>query len=200
MVIAMKKSVLIVFFCFLLQHITFSQEAEEKKNFAYVGMGTLTVPEIVHKFVDIWITALSAGYANSDTRTGTPPLTLGYQFYSSDNFSAGLSVTYEVLKKDILSGSRNAGTNDASFLSTMGELRLEYVSKESFGMYLELGVGACFVNNTAKYDGKEDSADRTILAAQFSPVGLRFGNKFRVHLGLGLGMKGLFTGTVGMRF
>lgn len=196
----MKRLILTAMIILVFTSFSFSQEVVAKKNFVYGGIGTLSAPEIVHKFVDIWITALSAGYANSDTRTGTPPLTLGYQFYSSDNFSAGLSVTYEVLKKDILSGSRNAGTNDASFLSTMGELRLEYVSKESFGMYLELGVGACFVNNTAKYDGKEDSADRTILAAQFSPVGLRFGNKFRVHLGLGLGMKGLFTGTVGMRF
>ncbi|GJQ31459.1 MAG: hypothetical protein HBSAPP04_02980 [Ignavibacteriaceae bacterium] len=196
----MKRLILTAMIILVFTSFSFSQEVVAKKNFVYGGIGTLSAPEIVHKFVDIWITALSAGYANSDTRTGTPPLTLGYQFYSSDNFSAGLSVTYEVLKKDILSGSRNAGTNDASFLSAMGELRLEYVSKESFGMYLELGVGACFVNNTAKYDGKEDSADRTILAAQFSPVGLRFGNKFRVHLGLGLGMKGLFTGTVGMRF
>lgn len=196
----MKRLILTAMIILVFTYSSFSQEVVAKKNFVYGGIGTLSAPEIVHKFVDIWITTLSAGYANSDTRTGTPPLTLGYQFYSSDNFSTGLSVTYEVLKKDILSGSRNAGTNDASFLSAMGELRLEYVSKESFGMYLELGVGACFVNNTAKYDGKEDSADRTILAAQFSPMGLRIGNKLRVHLGLGFGMKGLFTGTVGMRF
>ncbi len=196
----MKRICIIAVFTVLLVTEGFSQEIKEKNNFIYAGIGTLSAPELVHKFVDIWLTNLSAGYVNSDTRSSTPALTLGYQIFSSENFSAGISVTYEVLKKDILSGSRTAGDNSASFLSPMGELRLEYVSKESFGMYLDLGIGACFLTNTAKYDGREESVSKTILAAQFTPVGLRIGNKFRVHLGLGLGMKGTFTASAGMRF
>ncbi len=196
----MKRIFVISIFVILIVTDCFSQKIEEKNNFIYAGIGTLSAPELVHKFVDIWLTTLSAGYVNSDTRSGTPALTLGYQIFSSENFSAGLSVTYEVLKKDILSGTRNAGDNSAAFLSPMGELRLEYVSKESFGMYLDLGIGACFLTNTAKYDGKEETVSKTILSAQFTPVGLRIGNKFRVQLGLGIGMKGTFTATAGIRF
>lgn len=177
-----------------------AQEPLEKKNFAYAGIGTMSLPEAAYKFIDVWITALSAGYTTSDTRSTLPALTAGYHIYSSERFSFGASITFEVLRTDIMYGSRFAGTNEASFISPMAEGRFEYVSSETFGMYLEYGLGVCFLSKTAKYDQKNDSASKTILSAQFTPVGLRFGDKFRANLGIGLGMKGLFMASMGMRF
>ncbi len=178
----------------------FPQEVEGKKNFVYAGIGTLSLPEVAHKFLDIWITALSAGYTTSETRNSMPAVTIGYQMHSSERFTFGASITYEVLKTDIVYGARNAGTNQVSFFSPMAEMRFEYISNETFGMYFEYGIGACFLTNSAKYDQTDDSSSKTIISAQVTPIGLRFGNKFRVHLGMGVGMKGLFTGAVGMRF
>lgn len=177
-----------------------SAQEVEKRNLIYGGIGTISAPEAISKIVDIWITALSAGYSSSETRTNVPALTLGYQFYESSRFSFGASITYESLMKDVYSGSRKAGSIDAAFLSPMAELRYEYVNNETFGMFMDLGIGACFFINDAKYDDKSDNLNKTILAAQFNPVGLRFGNKFLVHFGLGFGMKGLLTASVGYKF
>jgi hypothetical protein len=82
----------------------------------------------------------------------------------------------------------------------MAEQRYEYVNNENFGMFLDIGVGVCFTTIDSKYDGKSETVNKTILSAQFNPIGLRFGNRFLIHLGLGFGMKGLFTGSVGYRF
>lgn len=184
----------------LLASTSFPQEVGEKKNFVYAGIGTMSLPEMAHKFLDIWITALSAGYTTSETRNSMPAVTIGYQMHSSERFTFGASITYEVLKTDIVYGARYAGTNQVSFFSPMAEMRFEYISNETFGMYFEYGIGACFLTNTAKYDRIDDSSSKTILSAQVTPLGLRFGNKFRVHLGMGVGMKGLFMASVGMRF
>lgn len=195
----MKQLFFVVSTAVIFSHSLFAQE-DEKNNFIYGGIGTLSAPEAVSKFIDIWLTTLSAGYTSSDTKSKIPALTLGYQFYESSRFSFGASVTYESLTKDVFSGSRKAGSIDADFLSPMVELRYAYVNNENFGMFMDLGVGACFFLNDVKYDNESENLNKTILAAQFNPVGLRFGNKFLIHLGLGFGMKGLLTASVGYKF
>lgn len=196
----MKKSRLVVALCILLFTSNSFPQENPKQHFIYTGIGTLSAPEIVSKFVDVWLVALTAGYSGSDTRSAVPAVSLGYQFYQSDRYSFGGSITYEKLVKDVAYGARNAGRIEAVIASPMLEVRYEYASSESFGACLSLGVGAAFISSESNYDGKSESLSKTILAAQFEPVGLRFGKRFIVHAGLGFGMKGLLTCSVGYRF
>ena len=194
------KQVFFVVLVVIIFYNSLSAQEVEKKQFVYGGIGTLSAPEVVSKFIDIWLTNLSAGYTSSDTKSKVPAVSLGYQFYGNHRFSFGGSITYESLVKDISYRSRYAGNTEATFVSTMLELRYEYVQNEDFGMFFDLGIGPCFVKTNTKYDDKSENLDKTMLSLQFNPIGLRFGNKFLVHLGLGFGMKGLLTASMGYKF
>ncbi len=196
----MRKFVLAVLAFSVIQTSTAWSQEKEKNNFLFIGIGTLTVPEILSKFVDIWATSLTSGYSSSDTRSSIPALSFGYKFYQTERYSFGGSVTFEKLTKSVTYGTRSAGKIDASIISPMLDVRYEYISSETFGATMSLGVGMAFLSVESNYDDKSETVNKTILALQFEPLGLRIGKNVVIQLGLGLGMKGLFTGSLGYRF
>jgi hypothetical protein len=182
-----------------------AQEVEEGEmpmgsteiNLSY---GYITTDQILDFSKNLFVSVASLGelQLNATDYTGGIFLTARRRF-TGDRFAAGLALGIDNIKGDMKnSAGVKKGTYKFNVFTISAEGVIHYISKPKFKFYGLLGAGYSFFST--KYDVPGEILNDNIKGGhfnfQFSPIGLKFGDRFGGFLELGLGYKGL--GNIGL--
>ncbi len=192
----------IIFFCFTSQFTSnlFAQSLKGDKEIA-ISYGLISGTEYI-------LPAFGHGVYEDGSYTQTAHtgnIFATYRWYTSDNFSVGITAGYQSLAYTYTnSGSKfmfPSYTTKASVVTVAFEIKREYFhesddeseneSGKYFQLYSFMGLGLRYFSEVQTPHTNDPSTSPLFLNAQLSPICFRVGNGFGVFAEFGFGYKGL---------
>ncbi len=180
-------------------------QAQERKNELSISYGLATINDLgeifSNLFADAIISAFGPDAVSTDTKLSGAFL-LTYQHHFSNVISAGPVIGYEKLTDEISVNKSPAGKINHNAFTFAAEGRINYVNKDSFGMYLGLGAGISSISSKTTSDkaGNEDPDSSSGFTFQVTGLGIRVGDRLAASAELGFGYRGLVNLGVSYRF
>ena len=174
-------------------------DAQNRKGYMELSVqtGTTSIGKIVAGLSYFGVEDVS--FSNSGC---TGPKFVNFRYYVTHRFSLGLTAGNQYIAYQMWNDGEKITTPSFSYsgqLTTIaGEMRYNYSNSKYFCAYGLLGFGETFFNLQKETNGAV--VPQSGGTFQFTPIGLRIGNRFGVFGELGLGYKGLASGGIYFKF
>ncbi len=175
---------------------------DEPKHSIRLTYGIGTAAEFEDASDEIFEAVLSNGTRVSNT-TYSGSLGLQYDYTVSPKFSVGLGLLYETIKKDVtVTTTTDVTYNEGysgKYTTILASATYTYMSKPKFGLFARAAIGPSFLKEKVSTTQTAENT-ATKFAYQFSPIGIRAGQKLYFHAEAGYGYLGIIGIGVGYRF
>lgn len=196
----MKALFSILLFNLLIFFNVFSQN-DDRENFSRIALtyGVLTAPKIFDFSSEV-LTPEYFNNINEDFRTNisssTGAIFFDYHLLLTRILNLGVAVGYEKITKDVFINDELVGEVNDKYISLMGEIEYNYISRDILQVFSGISGGLTFRNENAEIDDNEEKSSTSFISYQIDVVGVRLGRSFGVFAKVGFGFKGLLNGGV----
>jgi len=159
-----------------------------------VGVGAAPVQTLFELFSDIALAAASVGTIEPSTESEHPAGFVEYTRPMGERSRMIVHFNINSYQKEyvVKSTGQLAGQVSDDFYTLMLGAKHYYVRTDGFGLYLDAMAGLSLLSSTSDIDGIE-TENHTLLAYQFTPLGMRIGGAAALDLSVGLGYKGILA-------
>ncbi|MBC8425922.1 hypothetical protein H8E07_17560 [bacterium] len=159
-----------------------------------VGVGAAPVQTLFELFSDVTVAALFVGELEPSTESEQPAGFIEYVRPMGERSRMIVHFNINSYEKEYVwkDTGQLAGKVSDDFYTLMMGAKHYYVRTNSFGLYLDAMAGLCLLRSTTDIDEVETD-NHTLLAYQFTPLGMRIGGAAALDLAVGLGYKGILS-------
>lgn len=167
--------------------------AQQPVSRVSVGVGGLTVPDMIEITTDIARTVVSVGTYTTDNHRSTGAIGAQYERFVVGRLAVVGAVGIQRIERDLLVRESPAGTLSSTYTHLIGGLSFHYVRGRILGLYSGLAGG--FATHTERADATGGAATETevLPALHVTLLGLRVSRPVGGFIELGGGYRGLIA-------
>lgn len=166
---------------------------EERRHEVSLGVGIFSSTELVDIFGDIIVTGITNGTYGSDDRY-SGALSLGYKYRATSWIGLGGTFIYENARANAFIHDVKNGKFRDNYFTLAAEADFIYLRMNRLSLYGLVGAGATLMSQRYIPDtGEESTNNNVFFNFQFTPIGLKYGNRFGGFVEAGFGYKGVLS-------
>ncbi|MDD4819478.1 MAG: hypothetical protein PHD21_01395 [Flavobacteriales bacterium] len=191
----MKKNILVLALTIIATaNITAQSTTDFKRNEISVGYGFAPVQDMFGTLETI----VSFGLFTRENSTSIGAISAGYSYHVSKVVSLGATYAFSSGESDLYTAGSFSGHVKQQFHAVMAMGKFNWLNRKSFTMYSKVGIGVLL--SSCDGDNKELDQNSTMVAFQWSPLGMEFGNDIAGFVEMGMGNCGFLQAGVRFRF
>lgn len=173
--------------------------AQEKKSEFDFGVGFVSSNQVIGTLSNVIISGINPNI-DSFNEKYYGPYYVGYRYSIANRVSIGLMFIYDFTKADAKDGEVKVGKFNNTYYTGVLELDFKYINTDNFKLYSLIGGGATIYHQKySEIGGTKHVNSINFANFQFTPIGIKFGDRFGGYLEAGFGYKGILSAGLFLR-